>query len=173
MAKTKQQKEEAIAQLTDGMKNAKAAVFANFQGLKVSESEELRQLCREKGIRVLASKKTLVKRALADAGFDVDIKVFEGGVAAFFGEEDEIAPAQTVAKFAKDHEIVSIFGGILDGEFIDSAKVVALSTLPTKEQLLGQLASMFNAPVSGIANVLSANLRGMANVLKAVQEQKA
>jgi len=173
MAKTKQQKEESIAQLADGIKNAKAAVFANFQGLKVSESEELRGKCREQGITVLASKKTLVKRALGDAGLDVDTKAFEGGVAAFFGQDDEVAPAQVVAKFAKDHEIVSIFGGILEGQFIDAAKVKELSALPSKEELYAKLVGSINAPVSGFVNVLAGNLRGLVNVLGAIKDQKA
>lgn len=173
MAKTKQQKQDAVAALVDQLKHVKSAVFANFQGLKVSESEELRGKCRENNVTYVASKKTLVKKALADAGFDVDTKAFEGGVAAVFGNEDEVAPAQIIADFAKDHEVVTIFGGVLEGEFIDSAKVTALSKLPTKQQLLGQLVGTLNAPVSGFVNVLAGNMRGLVNVLNAVKDAKA
>lgn len=173
MAKTKQQKQEAIASLVDQLKNAKSAVFANFQGLKVSESEELRGTCRENGIVYIASKKTLVQKALSDAGFDVDTKTFEGGVAAFFGNEDEVAPAQIVANFAKTHKVVSIFGGVLEGEFIDEAKVTALSILPSKQQLLGQLVGTLNAPISGFVNVLAGNIRGLVSVLNNIKEAKA
>lgn len=173
MAKTKLQKEEAMQSLVDHLKNSKSAVFANFQGLKVSESEELRGKCREANVSYVASKKTLVRHALSDQGFEVDTKAFEGGVAAVFGNEDEVAPAQIIANFAKDHEVVSIFGGILEGEFIDAAKVNELSKLPSKQQLLGQLVGTLNAPVSGFVNVLAGNIRGLVNVLNAVKESKA
>ena len=173
MAKTRQQKEQSVALLTEQMKTAKGVVLANFQGLTVSEAEELRSQCREAGISVLASKKTLVKRALAEAGHDVDTNAFEGGVAVFVSTEDEVAPAQVVAKFAKNHERVTLFGGLLEKKFISGAEVSALSKLPSKEQLLGQLVGLFNAPVSGLANVMAANLRGFVTVLEATGKQKA
>jgi len=173
MAKTRQEKEVAVQALSDKLKDAKAAVFANFQGLKVNESEELRGICREQHIEYIASKKTLVKRALSNVGLDVDTKLFEGGVAAVLGADDEVAPAQIIATFAKDHEAVTIFGGILEGNFIDAAKVTELSKLPSKQQLLGQLVGTLNAPVSGFVNVLAGNLRGLVNVLNSIKEAKA
>ncbi len=173
MAKTRQKKEQDMKLLVDGIKKAKSVVFANFQGLKVSESEELRGLCREQNIGFIASKKTLLNKALKDAGFDVDAKAFTGGVAVVLGNEDEVAPAQTIAKFAKAHEVVSIFGGLLEGQFIDAGKVKELSTLPSKQQLLGQLVGTLNAPISGFVNVLAGNMRGLVNVLNGIKESKA
>jgi len=173
MAKTRVQKEVKVQQLTDNVKNAKAAVFANFQGLTVPETEELRAKCRENNIVITASKKTLLKRALADNGLDVDTKSFTGGIAAAFGMDDEVAPAQIIAKFAKDHELVTIFGGILEGQFIDAAKVKDLSALPSKQELYAKLVGTINAPVSGFVNVLAGNLRGLVSVLNNIKEQKA
>ncbi len=173
MAKTKVQKEAAAQALAQNLKDAKAAVFANFQGLTVQETEELRAACRENNIVLTASKKTLLKRALSDIGLDVDTKAFEGGVAAAFGTDDEVAPAQIVAKFAKNHDVVTLFGGILEGKYIDAAKVTELSKLPSKEQLYGQLVGSLNAPISGFVNVLAGNLRGLVGVLTAIKEQKA
>ncbi len=173
MAKTKEQKEAAAQVLAENLKSAKAAVFANFQGLTVQETEELRGLCRENNIVLTASKKTLLKRALADVGLDVDTKAFEGGVAAAFGTDDEVAPAQIVAKFAKDHDVVTLFGGILEGKYIDAAKVTELSKLPSKQELYAKLVGSINAPVSGFVNVLAGNLRNFVGVLNAIKEQKA
>ncbi len=174
MAKTRQHKLTAISELSELMKSKKATVFANFQGLKVSEMEELRGLCREQGITCIAAKKTLVKRALTDAGIEsIDTKQFVGGVASFFSDEDEVAPAQIVAKYAKNHEVITIFGGILEGAYISDDKVKQLSALPSKQQLLGMLVGTLNAPISGFVQVLSGNTRGLLTVLNAIKEQKA
>ena len=173
MAKTRQKKEGELQKITEAVASAKSAVFANFQGLTMSDMNELRDKCREAGVSCFASKKTLVKIALREAGFDVDTKAFDGGVAAFFGTKDEVAPAQIVAGFAKNHEMVCIFGGILEGAFIDTAKVKALSTLPSKQELLAKMVGTLNAPVSGFVNVLAGNMRGLMNVLNAIKEQKA
>ena len=172
MAKTKQQKQAQVDALVLQMKEAKSAVFANFQGLTVQETEELRATCRDNGILFTASKKTLVGRAFEEAGIDGDARSFDGGVAVAFGMEDEVAPAQIVANFAKTHKVVTLFGGILEGAFISADKVEALSKLPSKQQLLGQLVGTLNAPMSGFANVLAGNLRGLVTVLGAVKDQK-
>jgi len=173
MAKSRQQKEVAVHELAQSIKDAKSAVFANFQGLKVKEMDELRKICREQDVKCAAIKKTLVKRALQDAGFDVDAKSFNGSVATFLGMTDEVAPAQIVAKFAKTHDVVTVFGGLLEGKFIESGKVIALSKLPGKQEMLARLVGTLNAPVSGFVNVLAGNLRGLVGVLNAIKEQKS
>lgn len=171
MAKTKQQKQEAIDQLAASIEGATAVVFANFQGLSVAAMEELRGKCREEGVSAMASKKTLVRLALAQQGMDVDTKEYEGGVAAYFGQ-DAVSAAKVVATFAKDHEQVTIFGGVLDGVYVDAAQVIALSKLPTKQELLAQMVGSLNAPISGFVNVLAGNMRGLVNVLSAIKDQK-
>ena len=173
MAKTRVQKEEKVQKLADHVKSAKAVVFANFQGLSVQETEELRATCRANNIVISASKKTILKRALSEGGFDVDTKAFSGGVATAFGMEDEVTPAQIIATFAKKHELMTIFGGILEGSFINAAKVKELSQLPSKEQLYAQLVGTINAPISGFVTVLAGNLKGLVGVLNNIKEQKA
>jgi len=172
MAKTRTQKEEMIGALTENAKNAKAVVFANFQGLKVKESEELRKECRGQDIAFMASKKTLLDKAFSAAGFTLEAKGFPGSVAAVFGLQDEVAPAQVINKFAKTHKAVEIYGGILEGKFISADKVVELASLPNKQELLAKLVGTLNAPVSGFVNVLAGNLRNLVGVLNNIKESK-
>ena len=173
MAKTKQQKEVSVTQLVDQLKTAKSVVFANFQGLKISETDELRKDCREQNIKFIASKKTLVNQALKQVGFDVDVTKFDGSVSVAFGVTDEVAPAQTLHKFATKHDAMKLFGGVLEGKYIDAAMVAQLAKLPSKQELLGKLVGTLNAPVSGFVNVLAGNLRGLVGVLNNIKESKA
>ena len=173
MAKTRQAKEATIADLSERMGRAKSMVFANFQGLKMKELDELRDACRSKNIGYIVSKKTLIKKVLHDRGFEIDATAFAGGVSVLFGYDDEVAPAQTIAQFGKAHEAVRLFGGVLEGAFIDGSKVAELAKLPTKIQLLGQLVGTLNAPISGFVNVLAGNMRGLVTVLSAIQKAKS
>src|SRR3989344_229209 len=173
MPKTKQQKQETIKSLEDGLKAAKAVVFANFQGLKVSEAEELRRECRKNDIKVVAAKKTLVKRACEELGLaDIDPKVFAGGVATFMALGDEVSAAKIVSNFSKNHEVMQIFGGVLEGKFINVSMVKSLASLPSKQELLAKLVGSINAPVSGFVNVLAGNLRGLVGVLNNIAKAK-
>lgn len=174
MPKSRQQKEVTVKSLLDVLKAGKSAVFANFQGLTVAQSEELRKNCRAEGVQMLAAKKTLVRRVFEELGVkDVDPKAFAGGVASFIGTADEVAPAKLVNAFGKTHEAVVIFGGLLEGKYITSASVKSLAALPSKQQLLGQLVGTLNAPVSGFVNVLAGNLRGLVGVLNNIAQAKS
>jgi len=173
MAKTRQHKVDEVQALAASLKEAKAAVFANFQGLKVSESDELRASCRENDVEYFITKKTLLRLALKELGLEVDTKSFEGGVSVVLGKNDEVAPAQTISKFAKDHEIVTMFGGMLESDYIAPEKVLELSKLPSKDELLAKMVGSLNAPISGFVNVLAGNLRGLVTVLSAIKNQKS
>jgi large subunit ribosomal protein L10 len=174
MPKTKQQKQGEVAALEKSLTAAKAVVFANFQGLTVAQSEDLRKKARELGVEMIAAKKTLMKRALETAGIkEVGTDSFKGGVAAFLAMEDEVSAAKVVSDFAKTNEIAAIFGGILEHKFITAASVKNLASLPNKQQLLGQLVGTLNAPVSGFVNVLAGNLRNLVGVLNNIKNAKA
>ncbi len=173
MPKTKQQKQETLQALESGLKKAKSAVFANFQGLTVAEMEELRQNCRKENIKVLVAKKTLVRRVFEALGLtETDPNLFSGGVATFAGA-DEVGPAKIVSAFAKTHEAAVIFGGLLDGKYVEAGVVKGLAALPGKQELLSQLVGSIHAPVSGFVNVLAGNLRNLVGVLNNIKAGRA
>lgn len=178
MAKTRQQKEDILNGLTEKFQGAKSAIFVNFDGLNVTDTQSFRAACRENNLDYVVAKKTLVSLALNKAELaDVNVKQFDKGFGTIFGAADSVTPAQVVAKFAKDHEAMTILGGIMtenpEGErFLDLNAVTALSKLPTKDVLLGQLVGTLQGPISGFANVLAGNLRGLVTALNAIKDQK-
>jgi large subunit ribosomal protein L10 len=172
MAKTRVQKEAAILQLNDALKGAKGIVFANYQGLTIPQTDLLRKQCRENNAVYIASKKTLVQRALSLLGHEVDTKSFAGSVAVIASMNDEISAAKVAAEFAKKNEKLTFFGGILDGAVLSAEQVKALSMIPSKTELLSRLVGTLNAPVSGFVNVLAGNMRGLVTTLSAIKDQK-
>ncbi|OGY47622.1 MAG: 50S ribosomal protein L10 [Candidatus Buchananbacteria bacterium RIFCSPHIGHO2_01_FULL_47_11b] len=174
MAKTRKEKEVAVKDYSEKLTNALGLVFANFDGLSVKDVEALRKKCREQGIDYVVAKKTLMKRALAEAGIEgIDPKQFEKGVASVFSFDDEVAAAKVVGQFAKDHEALQPIGGLLEKKFIDSAMVMQLSKLPSKTELLAKVVGSIQAPVSGFVNVLAGNLRNLVYVINAIKESKS
>ena len=173
MAKTKQQKEQIIKDLTDKLKKAKSLVFVNFDGLKVKEVEKLRKIFRSENIDYLVAKKTLMKKAFKDAGLTgVDPQSFEKEAAIAFGYDDEVAPARIIQNFAKDHEALKTFGGVLEGQLVSRDKIIELSKLPSRIELLAKVVGSIKAPVSGLVNVLAGNLRSLVYVLNSIKDSK-
>ena len=174
MAKSKQQKELTLGQLTEQLGAAKSVVFADFRGLTVKEATEFRNKARKEDIKVLVAKKTLMRLAFDKAGYEgVDPSKLEGSLVMITGMSDEVAPAKLAADYGKDHEALKIVAGVLERKLVDAAAIKALAKLPSKQELLAKLVGTLNAPVSGLVNVLAGNLRGLVNVLNAVKDQKA
>lgn len=171
MPKTKSQKQEILKKLQEKLENMKSAVFVNFSGISVKEIDDLRNQCKEQGSEYAVAKKTLLKKVLSEK--ELNDQGFEGEVATVFGFEDEVAPARLVKNFAKEHEQMKVIGGILEGSFIDEAKVTALSKLPSRPELMAKVVGSIAAPMSGMVNVLSGNIRNLVYALNAIKEKKS
>lgn len=173
MAKTRQQKELTLSVMNEKFNNSKSVVFARYMGLTVADVQELRNKLREDDSEMMVAKKSLIKRMLKEGGADDSIvDTMDSGVAVIFGFKDEVAPAKTVADFAKTHEVVSFYAGVLEGNSLSGDQVVALSKLPSKQELLAKMVGSLKSPISGFANVLAGNQRNFITVLTRIQEQK-
>lgn len=155
MAKTREQKQAAVEQLTKGFKEAKSVAFADYHGLTVPQVDELRSKMREADVNYVVAKKTLINRAAKEAGFELDAKQYKGMLGIAFGSEDEVAPARVLGDMSKTTS-VQILGGIFEGVLVDQEKMVSLSRLPSKLELLGTVVGTIYAPVSSFVRVLDA-----------------
>jgi large subunit ribosomal protein L10 len=173
MPKTRQEKEEIVAELSDKLARMKSAVFTSVSGYTMDDANELRQKGREQGVELLIAKKTLLVRALEKSGFNVGKDALEGSILTTIGFDDEVAAAKLMAEYAKDRDGITLAGGILEGNFVGEDAVMQLSTLPSRDELLAKLVGSINAPVSGFVNALAGNLRNIVYVLNAVKESKA
>ena len=172
MPKTRDQKKVIVKDLVDKFSRAKSIVFFNFDNLPVSDIEKLRKQCRTQGIDYVVAKKTLLNVAFKDTAIDIDARKIDRGIATVIDYQDEVTPAKVVETFAKDHPALKTIGGVYEKKFVGAEKIKALSLLPSKLELLGQLVRTIKAPISGFVNVLAGNLRGLVQVLKAISEKK-
>lgn len=172
MAKTRAQKEQMVAELSESLKNGKAAVFSSYMGLTVKDFEDLRKQLRAEDVEIAVAKKSLLGMALTNAQITgIDAEALEGGVAVAVGATDEVAAARIIATFARTHEQVKILGGVLEGKAVDASMVKALAALPSKQQLRGQVVGTIAAPLTGFVNVLAGNARSLVQVLNAIAQK--
>ena len=155
------------------LENAGSLVFTDYRGLDVGELSELRGNMIKEGVTYKVLKNTLAKIAATEAGLDMLVDMLSGPTAvAFGGNEDPIAPARLIEKFAKIHKQLEIKGGYMDGAVLTVEQVQALAKLPNREQLLAIVAGMFQAPIAQMARVLNAPMQGVAVCLKAIAEKQ-
>jgi large subunit ribosomal protein L10 len=143
---------------------------AKYQGIDVKSLQTLRRDARANGTKVKVVKNRLVIQALkSTADFkDIDTGFLEGMLLYAFNSEDEVAAAQILNSFAKQHPTLEFVGAISnDGKFVDAANVKALASLPGKNQLIAGLINMLNAPTQGVIGSLSGNLHSLLQGLEA------
>ena len=142
---TKQQKSEIINFLTSEFKQSLAVVVCDYKGLTHKELESLRNEARANNTKVQVAKNTLVTVAAKNAELgDIELS----GTNIFLWSEDQISACKVADKFASaNKEKFTIKSGIIEGEIADAARVNAFAKLPSREELLGMLASVWMAPV--------------------------
>ena len=127
-------------------------------------SSEHRRQARDNGTVAKVVKNRLVVKALQqnDTFKDVDSSALEGMLLYAFNDQDEVAPAQVIANFAKTNPTLEFVGAFsAEGKFLSADEVKALATLPGKEQLIGEVVAMLLSPVNDVTNALSGNLHAL------------
>jgi large subunit ribosomal protein L10 len=174
MALSKEKKADVVAEVSDLLSQSKLTVFARYTGTSVKSMQLLRDQADHNGTKIKVVKNRLFKKALAndDRFASADVGVLNGQLLYAFNSEDEVAPAQSLAAFAKTEPQIEFVGGLtFDGSLLSADDIKALASLPGKDQLRAQLAGTIAAPLTGFANVVAGNVRGLVNVLSARSEQ--
>ncbi len=156
-----------MADLQEKFKDAKSVVFTAYTGLSVKDFSKVRSALREKEVECKVAKKTLIKIAAKDNGYEeVPGEIMEGPVAAIFAQ-DEVTGAKAIADMSKEFEQLKLLGGLMEGKVLSLEEVTALSKMPSKEELLAKLVGSLQAPSSGLANTLAGVTRNLVYVLEA------
>ncbi len=156
-AKVLSEKQAIVAQLTDTLKNAASGVLVDYKGITVAEDTALRAELRAAGVEYSVVKNTLVRFALDSTGLNELDEVLHGTTSLAVTTGDPIAPMRIVNKYAKQMgDRFNIKAGFMEGKVLPLADVAALSELPSKEALLGQVLGTMLAPITSLAIVLKA-----------------
>jgi len=148
---SRQKKEGIYSKLDQGLKGSKSAVFVNFHGLLVSDLTALRKTMRDAGITYSVVKKTIAAKVLGDQNYKGEMPELKGELAIVYGT-DLLAPAREVSEFEKKFKgLISIMGGVFEGEFKDATAMKAIANIPSREVLLSQIAYLLKSPIQRLA----------------------
>lgn len=149
-----------------------SAVLVDYQGMNVSQSTDLRRRSRESGVEFLVAKNTLTRMAADRAGVS-ELNEYLVGPTAIAFSEDPVASAKLMAEFADLVESFDLKAGLLDGErVLGEDEVVALSKLPSREQLIAQIVGGIGSPLTSFVTVLNNTIQGLVVALGQIAEQK-
>jgi large subunit ribosomal protein L10 len=148
-------KKAAVAAVVDGLKNSESVTVVSYQGLTVSEFQELRRTLAKENACIGVYKNTLVRRALKEAG-DADLgEILNGPNAFVFSKELSNGP-KVLVKFARCHQKLVVKGGLAEGKVLNADDVKVISKLPNHDGMISMLLSCLQAPITKFAATVKA-----------------
>jgi large subunit ribosomal protein L10 len=168
----REQKAAAIAEIVAQIKESDAVFAVDFRGISVPQAADVRTRLRDADASFRVVKNTLTERAADEAGAEALKPLLEGPTALTFVRGDAALAAKAIATFNRETQLLTFKGGLLDGDTLDAEQIVAISRLPAREVLYGQLVGMVASPITGLARGLNALLSGVAIALNEVLGKK-
>ncbi len=150
--------QQVVAELTEQIKASQAGVLVNYYKTNVQDDTALRKELRAAGVDYKVVKNSQLRFVFENTGYSELNTQLEGMTAIAFSDKDPIAPAKILEKFAKTHADYKIKAGFVDGNVIDTAGVVSLAAIPSKEGLIAKLLGSIQSPLYGLAYVLQAKI---------------
>ena len=148
-------KQPIVEKIAEEIKDAQSVVLVDYRGLTVAQDTELRKKLREAGVTYKVCKNTMMKRAFEGTDFAALDEHLEGPSAIAISKDDATAPARILAKYAKQFPALELIAGVVEGNYNDQAGIQALSTIPSREELLGKLLGSMQSPIANFARVLN------------------
>ena len=149
-------KAEIVKQTADLINNAESAIVVDYRGLTVAEVTDLRKQLRDAGVKMSVIKNKILDRAVEGTDYEDLKSTFVGPTAVAFSDEDPIAPAKILKKFADDHDALEIKGGFIEKSVKTLDEINEYANMPGREELLSMLASALQDPMRKIARAVKA-----------------
>lgn len=171
MGRTKENKAEVVAEVRELLQESQLAVVIDYQGLTVAEIGDLRQRLRPLGGNCKIAKNTLIGLAVGgDENWQPMQEFLTGSTALLLVKEEVGAAIKAYQNFQKATKKTELRGGVMEGRALNKAEVEAIGDLPSKEQLMGQIAGAINALATQIAVGIKEVPGSLARGIKAVSE---
>ena len=159
----KEQKTNYIKEMETQFQNNEAVMVTHYQGLTMSQLDELRSQMREHGIKFTITKNRITKIALEKTKCKELSNLFTGATAVAFSN-DAIISARILSKFAKTNESLKLLGGIMGNEVLDQAAVLNVANLPTLDEARANIVGILATPASKLVSILLARSEKMSNL---------
>ena len=164
------QKEAVVGELGNIFADSGVIVIAKYAGLSVAEMTDFRNRMREAGGSVRVAKNRLAKIALEGKPCE-GMSQYLQGQNVFAYSEDPVTAAKVVEAYAKDNDKLVVVGGAMGETVLDKAGVKSVAAMPSREELIAQIAGMIGAPAANLAAAIAAPASNIAGCIEAVEEK--
>ena len=167
------QKEAIVQEMSEKFQKATSFIMTDFTGVDANTIVEIRKKFHEANVDYRVIKNTLAKLCLEKSGIEGMDEYLKGVNAYAISYDDPTLPMKLMKDFKKMlGDKMPVKAAYFEGQVVDSSKVAALADMPSKQELIGQFASMLVQPMTKLASTLNANMQNLVGVLSALKDKK-
>jgi large subunit ribosomal protein L10 len=168
MGRSLEDKKAIVADLKQTLSESSVAIVIDYKGLTVSEISSLRRKIRPSGAVCKVTKNTFMNIAIQDdEKWQTMTELLQGSSAFLLIKEDFSSAIKAYQEFQKTSKKTELRGGVMDGKLLTEADIKALGDLPSKEQLMAQIAGAINGLATKIAVGINEVPSSLARALQA------
>ncbi len=164
-----QKNRDLVKDLKDKLDRAKSIVIFDYSGIAASEQVKLRQEVKDAGGEVYVTKNTIINIAVDKPKLKDSL---EGMNALVLSYDDAVSAIKKIYDFKKETEKLEVKKGLMEGKILSTDEILALSKLPSKDELIVTLINCIKGPSYGLVNALSGVTKNLVYVLKAISEKE-
>jgi large subunit ribosomal protein L10 len=173
MGRTLEDKREIVAELKQELSQSQLAVVIDYKGLSVSEISDLRKRLLPTGATCTVAKNTLMRIAVEDDQNWSAMQELLKGSSAFLLIKDDVSGAlKAYQDFQKATKKTELRGGVMEGRALREADVKAIADLPSKEQLMAQVAGAINGVATKLAVGINQIPTSLARAIQAIADKE-
>lgn len=168
------EKEQIIAEVTEQISRAKSIYFADFTGITVEQTNEIRREFRKANVDYRVVKNTLVRKALQNvSGYETVHGDLHGPTVIALSFDDPVAPARIIKKFRDKHQKLTVKICVLEKQVFKGSQLDEIAKLPSRNELMAGILGAIQSPMSGVVGTIAAVMRDLVSVLDAIEKKKA
>lgn len=168
----REEKASIVEELNGKFSKAKITIVADYRGMSVAKLEFLRRELKKSNAEIRVAKNTLLRRAVQGTSFEGMGDYFKGSTAVAISYDDPVAPAKVMTGFVKTNPEFVIRSASMEGRILSANDLVALSSLPSREVMLGKLLSVMNEVPTSFVRTLNGVPTKLVYLLNALAEKK-
>jgi large subunit ribosomal protein L10 len=173
MGRSVEDKKAIVAELKESLGETTLALVIDYQGLTVAEMKDLRRKLRPSGAVCKVTKNTFMGIAIREQEqWQPLTELLKGSNAFLLVKEDFSSAIKAYQEFQKStKDKTKLRGGVMDGKLLKEADVKVLGDLPSREQLMAQIAGALNAVTTKIAVGINEVPASLGRALQAVADK--
>lgn len=172
MGRSLADKQDMVAVLKEDLSEAQLALVIDYKGLTVAEITDLRRRLRPTGTVCQVAKNTLMGIAIdGQDHWQPMSELLKGSSAFLLVKEDVSGAIKAYQDFQKASKKTELRGGVMEGRLLKEADVKAIGDLPSKEQLIAQIAGAINGVATKLAVSINEVPASLGRSIKAISEK--